>query len=439
MLSQLNGNISVLSQHLSITTVVLKDGNTIRYPANFQLSEPNLRLPCHTCDPSYNIFQINNQYLVPNYSKIHVLSHNHGYTIDIGDCDPLTLHSGRPGVIWVYCAVRDNFVDIVELRVGTNGSWYKVLDTEYGVWTDSASVSRNSLLSIREKAGQNITYIYFTDGGYLLRRGLEDLSLQKLRLPSILCDNIHNLFFVTEEMVMLQCILKRSPGNTGLVLFNSSWPSAIPKLFQDLGDLSGVVYISDGIVVLLMSKIVVIRNVISTIKLEQVIGLHSQLSSQGLFVRIHHTTYFVCTSRDAVYFIDIATALDGNNTAYLKIESQNEICIEKECVMQYMSGILFVPLKMSEKPDGLALYYMDPIGQIATIYAVTPYRYFFTLEHPWSTISLPTEQGFKDDSPKQQNAGRIAGSVVGALVAAILIGMVIIISITYMCYKKKTQ
>ena len=438
VLNSLNGNISVLSQHLDVTTVVLKDGHTIRYPPQFQSGKQSLRLPCHTCDPSYNIFQIDNRYLIPNNSNVHVLSRNDGYSIDIGSCDPLLLHLGKAGVVWIYCAAQGTSVDIVELHRRTDNTWYAPNGGLHRFPLSSRRASRNSLLSVKEKDGENISFIYFGDGGYLVRRGLEDNSLRRLRRPSSLCATIQELFYVNEELIMMQCALKVSPENSGLVLLNISQPSANPEFFHELGAFSGTVHISGGIVVLLISEIVIIRNAVNATKVEQVIGLQAQLSSQGIFVHVHHTTYFVCTSRDAVYFIDIARALEGNNTAYVKKDSDNEICVDNKCVMQYMSGILFVPLKMSDNPDGLALYSMDPIELITTIYAVTPYRYFFTLE--LSTENKPTAAvlDVRTGGSSNQNVGSIAGSTVGGVIVIVLAILVIVV-IIYVYYKRRTQ
>lgn len=438
MLNSLNGNISVLSQYLDVTTIVLKDGQTIRYPPQFESANRSLRLPCHTCDPSYNIFQIYDEFLIPNYSSIHVLSHNNGYSIDIGNCDPLSLHSGKTGIVWTYCAAQGTFVSVVVLHMRTSGTWYVPDGGHYNFRLFSSGASRNSLFSVREKDGENISFIYFGDGANLIQRGLEDDSLRRFRRPSLLCNTIQKLFYINEEVIMMQCALKRSPENSGLVLLNISRPSANPVLFHELGAFSGTVYISNGIVILLVSEIVIIRNAVSASKVEQVIGLQAQLSSQGVFVPVDHTTYFVCTSRNAVYFIDIVRALKGNSTAYLKKDSDNEICVDKECVMQYMFGVLFVPLKMSDNLDGLALYSMDPIELITTIYAVTPYRYFFTRSHSAKNDSI--QNGFKvNDSPEgNQKAGSIAGSTVSGVLVLIL-AILIILSIIYVYYKRRTR
>ena len=438
VLNSLNGNISVLSQHLDVTTVVLKDGHTIRYPPQFQSGKQSLRLPCHTCDPSYNIFQIDNHYLIPNSSNVHVLSRNDGYSIDIGSCNPLLLHLGKAGVVWIYCAAQGKSVDVVELRRRTDNTWYAPDGGLHRFPLRSSSASRNSLLSVREKDGENISFMYFTDGGVLIQRGLEDRSSHTFRKPSSLCATIQELFYVNEDLIMMQCALKMSPENSGLVLLNISQPSANPEFFHELGAFSGTVHISDGIVILLISEIVIIRNAVNATKVEQVIGLQAQLSSQGIFVRVRHTTYFMCTSRNAVYFIDVARALEGNNTAYVKKDSNNEICVDNKCVMQYMSGILFVPLKMSDNPDGLALYSMDPIELITTIYAVIPYRYFFTLELSTENKSNAEAFGEEPKGNSNQNVGSIVGSTVGGVIVFIVATLVIVV-IIYVYYKRRTQ
>lgn len=441
------GNISVVLQNLEVNLFVLEGDTTTRYVEFMLPNSPVLRTPCRTCDPSYNLFHIKHQYFIPNHSKIYVLNHSSiapPTEVDIRTCDPVQLHSIKTDVIWVQCAFEDGLIEVVELRQVNNGRWH--FHNIQSIRVHSANVSRNGLVLVKEKDGENVTFLYHGDGGRLSRKGLEEYSLARYTKPSLLCEIIEELFVINDELILIQCLLRDAENMRGLVLFNTSNPSQSLTLFHRFHTPLMRVYVFEDYIVLLSIDTIIIRNAVRFTGIEQLIPLPPELSIDGVFAKLRDTIYFVCTNRKEVYFIDVSRVLAGNITAYHKIESEQEICTEVTCSpMQYIGPLLFVPLQTNQ----LAMYTLDPFKLHTTVDILTgPYRYFFTytiLKRDLTTPSIPNTNDtvrFDESSSEQSRSdGPSSGLIIGmATVAAVVIifAVFIVTTLLYRYYKKRS-
>ena len=435
------GNISVVLQNLEVNLFVLKGDSITRYVGPMAPKSPIIRPPCRTCDPSYNLFYIDNQYLIPNHSRVYVLSPNSvapPTEVDIGNCNPVQLHSVKSNVVWVQCALQGRLMEIVELRRENNVTWY---DHGYrNIRVYSTEVSRNGLLLVKEQDGEDITFLYYGDGaGRLIRNGLEDYSSVRYSKPSTPCKTIEELFFINNELILIQCLLRNTASEHGLILFNTSNPSQTLSIFHNFHTWSMKVHVFEDYVVVVSHDTIVMRNAVRFTGIEQLVPLSPHISSDGIFVRLKDTEYFVCTNQQEIYIIDIARVLAGNLTAYHVIESAEEICTDVTCSqMKYIGPLLFVPLRSNK----LAMYTLDPI-KLATVDILTDqyYRYFFTyttlVMEPKS--SVPVSNGTiefvgETSSEPSKSSGLDAGPIAGIAVAAfVVILIVLIVTATLFC------
>ena len=412
-------------------------------------NSPILRPPCRTCDPTYNLFHINKQYLVPNHSKIYVVNPNsitQPYEIDIRNCNPIQLYSVKQNTVWVQCAFKDGLFEVVELRTREdNVTWYRHGSQNI---VFSNNVSRNGLVLVKEKDGENVTFLYYGNGRILQRKGLVELSLARY---STLCEIIEELFYINDKLILIQCILKNAPTEHGLVLFNTSNPSQSFSLLHRFDNHLIKVHIFEDYIVLLSQDTLIVQNALRFTRIQQLIVFPPELSINGIFVRLKDTIYFVCTSRKEIYFIDIASVLGGNVTAYHRVESREEICIDMTCsLIQYIEPLLFVPLKTNE----LAMYTLDPVKLYATADILTShYRYFFTYTHTDiplesivdsnSTIPFVDNNTIVLEVPSEQSKSneRTTGVVAGVMVTffVIILCVIIVIGTWYWYHKKRSS
>ena len=78
------------------------------------------------------------------------------------------------------------------------------------------NVSRNGLVLVKKKDGENVTFLYYGSGGILERKGLEEFSLGRYSKTSLLCKTIEELFYINGGQILIQCILKDAPTEHGL-------------------------------------------------------------------------------------------------------------------------------------------------------------------------------------------------------------------------------
>ena len=265
--------------------------------------------------------------------------------IDIRNCNPVQLYSVKSDVVWVQCTFNDGLFEVVELR--NKGSVTDVMWTRHSsqnIAVFSSDISRNGLVLVKEKDGKDVTFLYYGSGSRLERKGLKELSALGYSKPSLLCKTIEELFFVNDELILLQCILRSVITESGLVMFNTSNPSQSLTVFHHFQTNSMKVHVFEGFVVLLADDTLIIRNAVNNTGIEQLVVLPAELGDQGVFIKSKDTTYFVCTSQKDVYFVDILRVLAGNITAYQRIKSIHKICINVNCSpMQYIYPLLFIP------------------------------------------------------------------------------------------------
>ena len=445
---RINGNISVVLEDLEVNLFVLRGDEITRHVKYMPPNSPILRPPCRTCDPTYNLFHINNQYLVPNHSKIYVVNPNSStqpYEVDIRNCNPVQLYSVKQNAVWVQCAFKDDLFEVVELRtMKDNVTWYRHGSQNI---VFSNNVSRNGLVLVKEKDGENVTFLYYGSGVILERKGLEEFSVARY---STQCGIIEELFYINDNLILIHCLLKDTPTEHGLVLFNTNNPSQSFNILQHFHNPLMKVHVFEDYIVLLSSDTVIIRSALRSIEVEQLIVFPPGLSTNGIFVRLKNIIYFVCTNRKEIYFIDIADVLDGNITAYHRIESSEEICVEMTCSpIQYIEPLLFVPLKTNE----LAMYTLDPFKLHVTADILTShYRYFFTYTMPEFIIdinnTIPITDNntivlVGDEEPSEQSksnelsVGVIAGITVTVFV--IISCVVIVIGTWYRYHKRRSS
>ena len=413
-------------------------------------NSPILRPPCHTCDPTYNLFHINNQYLIPNHSKIYVVnptSRTRPHEVDIRNCDPVQLYSIEQNAVWVQCAPKDGLFEVIELRIeDDNVTWYRHSSQNI---VYSNNVSRNGLVLVKEKDGENVTFLYYGSGTKLQRKGLEEFSVARYSMHEQ-CGIIEELFYINDGLILIQCVLKDNPTEHVLVLFNTNYPSQSFDLlnrFSISNHLQLVkVHVFEDYIVLLSSDTVIIRNALRSTEIEQLIVFPPGLSTNGIFVKLNNIIYFVCTSRKDIYFIDIVDVLGGNITAYHRIESREEICTDMTCSpIQYIEPLLFVPLKTNE----LDMYTLDPFKLHTTADILTShYRYFFTYTMPEfiidngtiSTIVTNDTNVLVDERPLEptKSDGLSVGVIAGITVTVfVIISCVVIVIGTWYRYHKK--
>lgn len=431
----------MIQSSLEVTVFVVKGYTVKRFVRLVPPDSPPLRPPCRTCDPTYNLFHIDDQYFIPNQSKIYIFTPSTldvlPVEIDIGDCNPVQLYSVRDNVIWVQCALKDHLIEIVELRKKDNVTWS--FHNSQNIPTTN-SVSRNGLVLVQEKDGENVTFLYYGDKGILQRKGLKELSLHRYTKTSRRCRTIEELFIISDELILIQCALKDARTESGLTFFNTSNPSQSLTLIQHFHTSTIKVHVFEGLMVLLSNDTVIIRNAVNSIGIEQLVVLPPKLSLQGLFVRVKDTIYFVCTNEVEVYFIDISKVMAGNITGYTKIETPHKICTDVTCSpIQYMEPLLFIPLETNE----LALYYVDPIEYFTTTDILgSHYRYFFTYSIPQMVINPTgdingsnTLQEGVDTAPKKTKSGPSNGMIGGvATTAFVIIVFVFVIIILWHRY-----
>ena len=440
----INGNISVVLQNLEVNLLVLKGDEVIRHVQYALPNSPILRPPCRTCDPTYNQFPISNQYLIPNHSKIYVVNPNsmaRPSEVDIKNCDPVKLYSIESNVIWVQCTFENGQFEVVELRRKNNMTWYRHDSQNIGM-RPPLNVSRGGLVLVKEKDGENVTFLYYGRGSRLARKGLKEFSSALYPRTSSLCKSIEELFYVNDELILIQCVLKDVPTDRGLVLFNTSNPSQSLTLFNRWQD-SKKVHVFEGFVVLLSHNALIIQHALRYRGIEQLIVFPPELSTSGIFVKLNDTINFVCTGMKNIYLIDIASILDGNITAYQRIESKGEICTDETCSpIQYTEPLLFVPMKANE----LAMYTIDPVELHATTRILNNhYRYFFTYtmpEIPLAPTNDITGNGTivlesREEKPKSTSPG--GGVIAGITVAAFVIILSIVVVFTVWYYQKKRK
>ena len=438
----INGNISVVLENLEVNLLVLRGDEVTRHVQYSLPNSPILRPPCRTCDPTYTQFPISNQYLIPNHSKIYVVNPNsmlRPSEVDIKNCDPVKLYSVDSNVIWVQCAFENGQFEVVELHRRDNVTWLRH-DSQNIDIRASHNVSRGGLVLVKEKDGENVTFLYYGRGSRLARKGLKEFSSVQYSKTSSLCESIEELFYINNELILIQCVLKDVPTDRGLVLFNTSNPSQSLTLFHRWRD-SMKVHVFEGYVVLLSHDTVIIQHALRYKGIEQLIVFPPELSTSGIFVKLKNTINFVCTDMNNIYLIDIASVLDGNITAYQRIESKEEICTDETCSpIQYTEPLLFVPMKANE----LAMYTLDPVELHATAKILSNrYRYLFTYTMP--EISVPTNitttgngtivLESKPDDPKSSSPS--SGVIVGITIAAfvVILSVVVVVSVWY--YHKK--
>lgn len=439
----INGNISVILQNVEVNLFVLKDGTTTRLVQE-SVAPPNspaLRPPCRTCDATYNLFQIDNQYLIPNQSTIYILTANSVATpaeVNIRNCNPLQLHSVQSDVIWVQCASKGSLFEVVELHRKDNVTWYR-----HGSQNIRAqNVSRNGLVLVKEKDGENVSFLYYGSRRRLERKGLKEFSSTGYSM--LLCNAVEELFYVNDDLILIQCTLRDAMTETGLILFNTSDPSQSLTLFHRFYTDFVKVHVFEGYVVLLSRDTIIIRNVVKFTGIEQLIPVSSELSIQGVFIKLKDTIYFVCTGRKEIYIINIPRILAGNITAFHRIETSQDICTNITCSpLQYIHPLLFVPLKAST----LAIYTLDPMKLHATTKVLTDhYRYFFTysisdvdLNPRTNVLDLETPTEHNSDGPS--NDGPSNGLIVGISVGVffLILSVLVVTTLWYWYYKKHSS
>ena len=275
----INGNISVVTQNLEVNRFVLKGDSTTRYVGVMPPKSPVLRPPCRTCDASYNLFHIDNQYLIPNHSNIYVLSPNSvapPTELNIRNCDPVQLYSVKSNVVWVQCVLQDRLMEIVELRRESNVTWSDYHHRNIRVHSDE--VSRNGLLLVKEQDGDNITFLYYGDGaGRLVRNGLEDFSSVRYSKPSQLCRSVEELFIINDELILIQCLLRNAATDRGLVLFNTSNPSQTLTVFHNFHKQPMKVHVFEDYVIVVSRNTIIIRNAMRFTGIEQLVALPSEI------------------------------------------------------------------------------------------------------------------------------------------------------------------
>ena len=424
------GNVSVVLQNLEVKLFMLKGESITGLVGEMLPKSPVIRPPCRTCNPSYNLFQIDNQYLIPNHSRVYVLNPNRvdlPTEVDIGNCDPVQLHSVKSNVVWVQCALQGRLMEIVELRRENNVTWYNHGDRNIRVF--STKVSRSGLLLVKEQDGENITFLYYGDGaGRLVRSGLEDYSSIRYSKPSVLCKTVEELFFINDDLILIQCLLRNTASEHGLVLFNTANPSQTLTIFHNFHTRSMKVHVFENYVVLVSRDMIIIRDAVGLTGFEQLVPLPPEISIDGIFVRLKDVVYFVCTNQKKIYMIDIARVLGGNVTAYHVIESAEEICTDVACSpMRYIGPLLFVPLTSNE----LAMYTLDPIKLHATadILIDQYYRYFFTYTILTESTTVSNETIIFDaTSSEPSKSSRLdAGPIAGIAVAAFVVILIVLI------------